>query len=1271
MSRLNHPFKDITTPDIIHLVNAELSRLNASHNLGAAMFSSLNFGVNNVVCSSKKFKSSVKLYINKSFGDFRGFVIHSQTKEGNLATFSGMDCWLALNDGNRPLPRAKSAEEIEQARVDAELAESQRKANEMGRKELAASLYAKASETGENAYLARKNVIAQKNVRFAGRNLIIPLYQLASENNLEIFGVQSIGLNGKKTNGIKKNSFFPIGNIENPKNIYFCEGYATSSSIYESLTCKNDSLVVMAVDAGNMLHVVDIFVEKFADVYNSHGFTLCCDNDMWKEKPADRFTGFKTARTISKKHPKVLISYPFFRHEFVDFYKKWCFTDEPTDYNDYSFWDIGNHDAEKVKFSPSEFFSQIYDFKNNSLCDADKQQALRELKLITPIKRDVLKICAPVLPLVYIDRATREVEKLAAVEKMRADKAAIDEKVKAACAESDDAVGVEFGHLPKTRLKKVQSAQRKVIRDKGNLEKKLIELTAPRAEKFEFADMSNVDSEANAIAAYFYPFKDVEMGMVMGKFTQITSKYVDIPLLQDGATELFYCGMGSGKTTNFIKQSIELIEQIYLTENRVANILVYCPRKQLTYQLVSHLNRALNAWKSDNNISDSEIPPFYSYETLKKGGIYGQKIQANLLVSTVHSAKFFDTDNFDLVIADEFHQSRNCFIQRMENARENFDVNVSTIQTAHRFLATGADLSQSDIDFIENLRGQSRIHYQLPANQNKHVTFYYNKKELVKMIADSIMAGERLIIASNSKAFIKAVAKLLDRAKISNLAMFDEVTGEPNISRFTDNPNSEIEQYQVILYSPVIVSGVSFDEFEGRTDRKIFGYFTNRIGTASDAWQMLGRFRGNGTQYHVFISDSESDVEGRAKDRIETQLKRLIEQWARSSGSIADLQNIPLVKRCFNEKAGQIVDYTDFDNHAFSLQDEEVASQRNYFADFVMQMLAQKITFSMSEVCDVDEDLQEALRDSSEAVKTEDIQRVVHCNSAPINEKRREEIKNKSRVNQVESAEAKHFDYRMFLAATELSERDVEFMTKRGKSKIYAIERGNSELLPIHLKQAQDELEGAPISLMRFGFNNGELVMKLLEVVGLQEFEDGQIQLTPEWCEWKGRIHLHCDNVKVFYEWAWENRLWINRLQIADLPKIKEGFNESMVWINSALAAIGVKMNRHSQIYIEEFDARIVNYCVDIENIDFINGILARRFKKIHSEKLAELSAPPAPVLLIAEIDSRLATDASPPRRVENEGIESDQTTTNSFYNDGFMNYPAVVKTTEQKRLRD
>lgn len=1204
MLNVNHPFKNITPSDIINLVNVELARLNASHNLGAALFNTLNFGKNDVVCTSKKFKSSVKLYVNKSYGDFRGFVIHSQTKDGNLATLSGMDCWRALNDGIAQR-REKTAEEISQEKLSVEQAEKVKIAAEMGRKQDAVGIYKQASATGENAYLARKNVVAHKNVRFAGRNLIVPLYQFNTENTLEIHGIQSISLTGKITKGLKKNSFFPIGNIETPKSIYFCEGYATGSSIYESLTCKDDSLVVVSVDAGNMKHIVDTFAEIFADIYNSYGFTVCCDNDMWKPKPADRFTGFKIAHEIAESHPKILISYPFFdpaiELQCGGLYSKLCGTPYPTDFNDFARCEFGNHDAEKVKFSSSEFFSQIYDFKNNSLCDVEKQSRLREFKLRTPIKRAVIKICAPILPILQVDRAEREAAKIAADEKIRSAKVEINARVEIACEQSDAATSAELSHLSKSKLKSIQSARRAEIRASGNLAKKAIENAKRPVEKYRIADVE-IDSDANAIAAYFAPFKDVEIGMATGKFSQITSKYVDIPLLEVGATELLYCGMGSGKTTNFIKQSIELIEQIYLTENRSAKILVLSPRKALVNKLVFDLNRAVVAWKTENRVENTDIQQFYSYETLKKGGVDGQKIQANLLVSTVHSAKFFDTDNFDLVIADEFHQSRNCFIQQMENKVENYESLNATIRTARRFIATGADLTQFDIDFIEILRGQSHVHYQLPANQQKNLTFYQNKKQAVKSAWEFIKAGQSLIVASNSKAFIKAVAKLLDKLGISNLVIYDEVTGEPTVSRFLDDPNIELDKYQVVLYSPVITSGISFDALPTRTDRKVFGYFTSHIGTASDAWQMLGRFRGNGTEYHVCLDAPIKDAGILAQERTDTQLRRFIERVARNAAKLGDLVDIPQVKRLLNQQVGQSVEYTAFDIDNFSLQDQEIAAQRNYFAEFVTQMLAQKITFSLAEHGERDVELQKMLSDAVDAVKIEDIQRVVQCNSKPINEKRREEIKNKSRVTQAESAEAKHFDYRAFLATPELSERDVEFMTKRGKSKIYAIERANAELLPIHLKQAHDELASSPISLVRFGLNHGEFIKRLLAVVGLAQFKDGQIQLSEKWGEWGGKINISTPSVQRFFAWAWENRNWINNLQIADLRTITEGFSDNLTWLNSALAAIGIKLQCYEKIAVGT--ARVRKYCVDLDNLDYINSILARRFNKIHAEKL-------------------------------------------------------------------
>ena len=592
---------------------------------------------------------------------------------------------------------------------------------------------------------------------------------------------------------------------------------------------------------------------------------------------------------------------------------------------------------------------------------------------------------------------------------------------------------------------------------------------------------------------------------------------------------------------------------------------------------------------------------------LKSGGVDDQKIKANLLVSTVHSAKFFDTDDFDLVIADEFHQSRQCFLQSMENAVSNFDSLNSTIKTARRFMATGADLTQKDIDFIENLRGSSHVWYQLPEKNEKHLTLYPDKKNLDRAGYEAIQHGEWLIIPCNSKAYIRSRAKLLDKLGISNLAIYDDVTGEKNVSQFLDDPNGEIDKYQVILYSPVITSGLSFDALPNRHDRLVFGYFTSYVGAAGDAHQMLGRYRGNSTKYHICLDAPIIDAGMNALQKAQTQLKRLMQQAKNDPYKFKSLlANNPIQKREYltglieSDNFDNV--FSDFDRFIFSLNDETVEAQRDYFQDFMTQLVAQKIDFSLATAQSVDKELRDAIKDAVDTVKTEDIQHVVDCNAAPIDEKQRDAIKNKSRVTRKESDKSKHFDFRTFLATTELTERDAAFMLKRGKSKISAIERANSELDELHMQQAIDELENAPISLARLKINSTEFVRKLLDVVGLNNFDNGKIQPSEKWHEWGGRIDINSPNVQQFLSWVWDNRSWINGLNISDLRSVKEGFNNDMQWLNTALAAVGVKMQSYEQVTVGK--RRINKYCVDLENLTFLNEILARRFKQIHVMKL-------------------------------------------------------------------
>jgi len=124
----------------------------------------------------------------------------------------------------------------------------------------------------------------------------------------------------------------------------------------------------------------------------------------------------------------------------------------------------------------------------------------------------------------------------------------------------------------------------------------------------------------------------------------------------------------------------------------------------------------------------------------------------------------------------------------------------------------------------------------------------------------------------------------------------------------------------------------------------------------------------------------------------------------------------------------------------------------------------------------------------------------------------------------------------------------------------------------------------------------------LLDVVGLNNFDNGKIQPSEKWHEWGGRIDINSPNVQQFLSWVWDNRSWINGLNISDVRTVKEGFNSDMQWLNTALSAVGVKMECYDRVSVGK--CRINKYRVDLENLVFLNEVLARRFKQIHVLKL-------------------------------------------------------------------
>ena len=187
-------------------------------------------------------------------------------------------------------------------------------------RERAKEIWNQASKESQNeqhkAYLRKKQIEAFGEVRFGMYgdipSMLIPLKEInGSLSSLQFIWVNSNGKTEKRflSNGKKRGCFMELTSFHEADHLYICEGYATGASIQQVV---NDP-VIIAFDAGNLSHVVQVIKEK----YPSKKITLCADNDP---------VGIKKAQDVSKRFNCTIIApqFPEDEKELSDFNDLFC-----------------------------------------------------------------------------------------------------------------------------------------------------------------------------------------------------------------------------------------------------------------------------------------------------------------------------------------------------------------------------------------------------------------------------------------------------------------------------------------------------------------------------------------------------------------------------------------------------------------------------------------------------------------------------------------------------------------------------------------------------------------------------------------------------------------------------------------------------------------------------------------------------------------------------------------------------------------------------------
>lgn len=251
--------------------------------------------------------------------------------------------------------------------------------------------------------------------------------------------------------------------------------------------------------------------------------------------------------------------------------------------------------------------------------------------------------------------------------------------------------------------------------------------------------------------------------------------------------------MGTGKTT--------MIEKILQYDLSIKKILWITHRQSLTKQLYGKFKKFNFKNYMDVNGSMNEYDRvIVQIDSLER------------ILSLGDGSKTFNI--YDLVIIDEIEGNLNHYNSPYINknnrsARELFNFMIQCVQFAKKLLVIDADIGIRTKLFIDHI-GKSIIINNNYKSICKNFIISNDKTEFFDDISDKIKDGKNICIVSMTSTMLNKIELILQKSKIKYV-MHTSKTDDKLKNKLEDVDNFWTN-YQVVLYSPCIESGIDFNK---------------------------------------------------------------------------------------------------------------------------------------------------------------------------------------------------------------------------------------------------------------------------------------------------------------------------------------------------------------------------------------------------------------------------------------------------------------------------
>lgn len=332
------------------------------------------------------------------------------------------------------------------------------------------------------------------------------------------------------------------------------------------------------------------------------------------------------------------------------------------------------------------------------------------------------------------------------------------------------------------------------------------------------------------------------------------------------------------------------------------------------------------------------------YKDLDESMVYHFTKLVSCVNSIIHAKfnQFFDKN--ELLCIDEATQVlRHCMGGKdaIHAPVRAYNKLLKAARNADKVLLADADANDSLVQFLEQARPGEMIniiHVESPAI-DLNINYCSNTEFVYEQIMKAARRKVRFLVATD---YAKKAAELEMNIKMvwpeaKVLLMTGETKGDADQLAFSNDPNVIAADYDVLIYSPVISSGVSITKKDSSFTEH-FGLFHGVV-VPSDILQMIRRDR-NAKQFMIGFKPSHS---GQAVDQ-ENLFAGLVEAYKNSA-----------VDMNWEESATSIaIEKTPFDDMYLSVRNAEARSRSAYIAHALMLFAAEGWSMTRMQVDDAE-----------------------------------------------------------------------------------------------------------------------------------------------------------------------------------------------------------------------------------------------------------------------------------------------------------------------------